>query len=233
MSYWPTTDTSREIISAFGPRAKFLSNSGMHYGIDIPADDGQQLYAPMSGVVSLESDPTVNYICRVTISPILSYEFHGVMVGSVSVGKTISAGQPLCLQGLENPNYSSGPHCHLGFYENGQYVNPINYLAGALTPPAASNPTVSKGGEIMIMSGTLIIIPGVTAGTAITIYNPSESANAKVLTHCHRRDGTGVRVIENALRPNQETTWSGGNVEPGFDGTLKVACNISVTVRVQ
>ena len=65
----------------------------------------------------------------------------------VKQGQTVSAGQTVGLSGGENlpPQYSDGPHTHLGFFEGGQAISPRAVLDALGLGTASSNGVTQDG----------------------------------------------------------------------------------------
>ena len=117
-----------EITSAFGWRTHpVFGDARFHSGIDISGDYGLPVVAAASGRVSY-ADWIEGYGYAVMID-------HGGGVETlyghneelcVSEGQYVEQGQMIAFCG--STGYSTGPHCHFEVRENGEPVDPLNYL---------------------------------------------------------------------------------------------------------
>ncbi len=114
------------VSSEFGPRT-LQGSYDNHYGIDLACANGTNIYAANSGKV-LKVDLHWSYGVSVLID-------HGGGIATlyahmserlVSPGDTVSAGQLIGYVGLTGN--TTGYHLHFEVRENGQVVNPRNYL---------------------------------------------------------------------------------------------------------
>lgn len=101
---------------------------GGHRGIDIPAPSGTPILAAASGTV-IKSQWNSSYGYYVAISHgngmVTLYAHSSQLL--VSVGDTVSAGQPVCLCGTTGN--STGNHLHFEVQINGSLYNPLNYVS--------------------------------------------------------------------------------------------------------
>jgi peptidase M23-like protein len=124
------------------PRVQFEENdvqSSFHFGIDISAPDGTDVYAVAGGVVSLHSD-------YVTVSAPDGRDF-----GYWHIVPVVEQGQPVgqgAFLGQVRPGWG---HVHFAESKNGVYVNPLR--PGALAPytdttsPTVAAVTITRGGK--------------------------------------------------------------------------------------
>jgi hypothetical protein len=124
------------------PRLEFEGDelqSAFHFGIDISAPDGADVYAVTGGVVSRHAD-------YVTVTTPDGRDF-----GYWHVDPVVEQGQPVgegALLGQVRPGWS---HVHFAESRNGVYVNPLR--PGALSPytdttsPTVAAVTISRGGK--------------------------------------------------------------------------------------
>ena len=130
--------TKKSCTSSFGCRLHPTQNVyKWHGGMDIPVGEGTTVYAVKDGVVSdiIKNIPGTirgsgsygNYVLinhgDGTMSRYAHLKFGGIMV---SVGDTVVQGQAIALSG--NTGDSTGAHLHYEIYNDGQMVDPYNYL---------------------------------------------------------------------------------------------------------
>lgn len=127
---WPCTN-SRRITSPMGSRYTGIPGASTnHKGVDIGGVGySSKVLATKAGVV-ITSKYSSSYGNYVVIS-------HGrgnttlyahMSSRSVSEGQSVSQGQVIGITG--STGISNGPHIHYEITENGQRVNPLNYLPG-------------------------------------------------------------------------------------------------------
>ncbi|MBR2806750.1 MAG: peptidoglycan DD-metalloendopeptidase family protein [Oscillospiraceae bacterium] len=112
------------------PNFQFVSRgfSGGHNGIDIAIAMGSPIYAADSGVVTVSQWTDVGYGYYVIIDHgggIQTLYGHNSQL-LVSVGQTVSKGQPIALSG--STGYSTGPHLHFEVRINGTKVDPAPFI---------------------------------------------------------------------------------------------------------
>ena len=126
---WPVG--SRTINSPFGPRRSPGGvGSRYHKGIDIGGVGfSTPVHAAKSGVVviSQRSSSYGNYVVVAHGNGNTTTYAH-MSSRSVSVGQHVNQGDVLGITG--STGHSTGPHLHFEITENGQRVNPLNYLGG-------------------------------------------------------------------------------------------------------
>ena len=126
---WPVS--SRRIISPFGPRNTGIPGASTnHKGVDIGGVGyTTEVHAAKAGtvIVSQRSSSYGEYVvvshgsCNTTLYAHMSSR-------SVSVGEYVAQGDVLGITG--STGISSGPHLHFEITENGNRVNPLDYLTG-------------------------------------------------------------------------------------------------------
>ena len=142
---WPLKPVTRPhpIRGYFNdPRMQFEENdiqSAFHFGVDITAPDGSDVYAVAGGVVSRHPD-------YVTVTTPDGRDF-----GYWHIDPIVEQGQPVgpgALLGQIKPLWG---HVHFAESRNGVYVNPLR--PGGLTPyvdttsPTVAAVTISRGGK--------------------------------------------------------------------------------------
>ncbi len=124
---WPAT--SSYITSSFGTRwHPVLGGYRTHYGVDIGASYGTNIYAADSGTVEIStySSSYGNYVLinhgggNATLYAHMSTRY-------VEVGDSVSQGDVIGLVG--STGISTGPHLHFEVRENGTRVDPMKYFS--------------------------------------------------------------------------------------------------------
>lgn len=117
---WPTI--SKTITSKFGGRS-----SGYHTGLDIAVNSNSPVYTVKEGTV-LMSCWNGNYGYQVKIKHsngvITTYAHNSKLL--VKKGQNVVQGQIIARSG--STGNSTGPHLHIEFIINGQFVNPQKYI---------------------------------------------------------------------------------------------------------
>ena len=144
---WPIPGYTA-ISSPFGKRTAPTSGaSTFHKGTDIPAPEGTTLIATCDGEITFIGFlGGGGYTITITNSDGLKISYCHVSPNYiVSVGQLVEQGEvignvgPKYVYGVVGNNYkdasgnptngaTTGCHLHIGFRENGEYVNPMNYL---------------------------------------------------------------------------------------------------------
>ena len=144
---WPIPDYTA-ISSPFGKRTAPTSGaSTFHKGTDIPAPEGTTLIATCDGEITF-----IGFLggggYTITITNVDGLKISYCHVSPnyiVSVGQLVEQGEiignvgPKYVYGVVGNNYkdasgnptngaTTGCHLHIGFREDGEYVNPMNYL---------------------------------------------------------------------------------------------------------
>ncbi|MBQ8783798.1 MAG: M23 family metallopeptidase [Clostridia bacterium] len=118
------------ITSYFGGRTDPISGeSDTHNAIDIAVDEGTCVSAAWDGVVTKTGNDSIrgNYIWLVHKNGNETFYCHCSQI-LVNEGTVIRAGETIAFSG--NTGYSTGPHLHFAVKENGEYVDPLDYLTG-------------------------------------------------------------------------------------------------------
>lgn len=123
---WPVSTTNKLISSYYGER-NLWGRKSFHYGIDIPAPAGSNVYAAQSGVV-VYSQYHYSYGNFVVLNHGGGYTtlYAHNTSNAVSVGQTVSRGDVIAYVGTTGT--SSGNHCHFEVRVNGAHTNPLNYV---------------------------------------------------------------------------------------------------------
>ncbi len=125
---WPSRST-RKISSYFGMRMHpIYGYMKMHNGIDIGASYGTDIIASADGVVTSVTYNEGGYGWYIVI-------YHGNGISTLyahcssiisSVGETVHRGQTIAYVG--STGAATGPHIHFEVRENGEPVDPLNYV---------------------------------------------------------------------------------------------------------
>lgn len=101
--------------------------SRFHYGVDLSADKGTPIVASRSGTVAMTTydDSSGNYVVIDHLDGYRSVYMHMDRY-IVTEGQFVVAGQIIGYCG--NTGVSTGDHLHFGIYQNGQTVNPADYI---------------------------------------------------------------------------------------------------------
>ena len=114
--------------SVFGNRIHPVSgNASYHSGVDLAAPKGTPVVASRSGTVkTAEYNDTAGYF--VTVDHLDNFESKYLHLEEyiVTPGQFVVAGQIIGYCG--DSGVATGPHLHFGIYENGDAVNPANYI---------------------------------------------------------------------------------------------------------
>lgn len=120
---------SGQLSSGFGWRTDPINGSNrFHAGVDIAAPSGTPIYAPQNAKVAY-SGTYKGYGNVVVLDHGYGlYTLYGhTSTYYVRAGEFISQGQVIAAVGTSGR--STGPHLHFEVHQNGQYVNPLSYLA--------------------------------------------------------------------------------------------------------
>ena len=125
---WPCPSSST-ISSYFGGReAPTAGASTNHKGIDIAASTGDSILAAASGevIISEYSSSAGNYVMINHGGGVYTVYMHA-SERLVDVGDKVEQGQEIAKVG--STGYSTGAHLHFGIRADGDYINPLNYVA--------------------------------------------------------------------------------------------------------
>lgn len=114
------------VTSAFGWRQHPISNEyKFHAGIDIGADEGATIPALFAGTV-VYSDWYGGYgNCVIIQNTDGTYNLYGHCLSlNCYVGQAVNQGDIIAYVG--QTGNSTGPHLHLEYWVNGQYVDPLS-----------------------------------------------------------------------------------------------------------
>ena len=123
---WPVSTAYSTVSSPFGGRT-LNGRYDFHYGVDIPAPAGSNVYASQAGVVEYAEwhYSYGNYIVINHGGGYTTLYAHNTSL-AVSVGDTVEQGQVIAYVGQTGSAY--GDHCHFEVRYYGQVQNPMNYL---------------------------------------------------------------------------------------------------------
>ena len=117
------------LTSEFGYRVHPIhGTTSFHNGIDMAGNEGMPIYASRSGtVIAAYSDYIGGEMVIIdhgdgTYQSVYMHMTHYI----VSEGDYISQGQVIGYMG--STGWSTGDHLHFSIIENGEYVNPLNYI---------------------------------------------------------------------------------------------------------
>ncbi len=127
---------SGRIVSGFGMRMHPIHKfRRMHWGLDMQASTGTEIYASADGVVKLAGRSVGGYGKQIEIDHggygyITKYAHLSKIM--VKKGQVVKRGDLIGLSG--NTGLSKGPHLHYEIVKNGKKIDPIDYFYGDLTP---------------------------------------------------------------------------------------------------
>lgn len=150
---WPPV--RGKISSPFGPR-----QMGDHKGVDISAPIGSPVVSVGDGIANPRSDPGgFGKYVEVKQNDGTTVRYGHVSNMMVAANQPVKAGQKIALSG--NEGRSTGPHLHIDFNKDGQFINPAAY---------GINTTKDS------------VVGGGTGGSSI---NPDEYTKGKVRSYNH------------------------------------------------
>lgn len=123
------------LSSGYGMRLNPVTHeTSMHEGVDIASPIGKPVRAPAGGrVVRADlAEPWFGKVLEIDHGNGLVTNYKHLGDFKVKVGDTVMAGQEVAKSG--NTGRSTGPHTHIGLYENGKAVDP----AGRIPLPSAN-----------------------------------------------------------------------------------------------
>ncbi|MGE4226690.1 MAG: peptidoglycan DD-metalloendopeptidase family protein [Vicinamibacterales bacterium] len=145
---WPTA--VHAITSGFGPR-NCLGCSRFHEGLDIGAQEGDQVHAALQGRITFRGvlDGYGNYLCMTHSAKLTTCYAHLSAFGRWGVNDTIKQGALIGYVGHTGGDYA--PHLHfevrLGPDLNSKAVDARPYLDGAMDAPADDDTGTAATGE--------------------------------------------------------------------------------------
>ena len=128
--YWPLPSNRVTVTSFFGYRSDpFTGKSSNHYGTDITAPSGTEIYAAHGGVIltSAYNGSYGNYVV-VSRGDGTNTLYAHMSKRAVSVGQTVSQGQVIGYVG--STGRSTGPHLHFEVRVNGTRGDVLKYYPG-------------------------------------------------------------------------------------------------------
>lgn len=142
---------SGQMSSPFGWRVDPITGSQrFHGGIDLAASAGMPVYAPQAGQVVFSGayGGYGNVVVLNHGNSLYTLYGHNSQL-LVKAGDSVYRGQTISLVG--STGRSTGPHLHFEVHYNGQYVNPVTYLA--YLQPDANGTTLAQGAKPVSISG--------------------------------------------------------------------------------
>jgi murein DD-endopeptidase MepM/ murein hydrolase activator NlpD len=120
---WPVTGP---VIRGFDPPTSPFGSG--HRGIDIAVPFGTPILAPEAGIVSFAGTVGGELFVTLDHGGGLSSTYSWLSSASVRKNDIVAVGQPIGSTGVGHPG-SSIPHLHFGVRLDGQYMDPLTYLA--------------------------------------------------------------------------------------------------------
>lgn len=119
--------STADFTSGYGPRSSPSGvGSTFHQGYDYAAPTGTPLVAVESGTVRVIKDGGCGNGIELMMKGNRSAVYCHMHTVTVTDGATVPAGAAVGTVG--NSGNSTGPHLHIGIKENGQYIDPGDYL---------------------------------------------------------------------------------------------------------
>ncbi|MEM7372869.1 MAG: M23 family metallopeptidase [Bacteroidota bacterium] len=111
-----------------GEIRKAFDISGQHYGVDIVAEENSLIKSIAEGFVILSeySDENGWVIGVASKEGVVAFYKHNSSLLKKS-GDYVRAGEPIAKIGNTGEN-STGPHLHFELWQNGELLNPVNYI---------------------------------------------------------------------------------------------------------
>ncbi|MGE0077001.1 MAG: peptidoglycan DD-metalloendopeptidase family protein [Bacteroidales bacterium] len=129
-SLYPVDIKKAKLSSGYGEWTNPLTKKkGFHYGIDIAAKEGTEIYSTANGVVveaTLDTKQQKGNYIVIKHNDMYSTFYSHLKSISVKVGDFVKSGQVIGYVG--NTGVSTGPHLHYEVHKNGERVNPKDYL---------------------------------------------------------------------------------------------------------
>jgi murein DD-endopeptidase MepM/ murein hydrolase activator NlpD len=120
---WPVTGP---VIRGFDPPTSPFGAG--HRGIDIAVPFGTPILAPQAGVVSFAGTVGGELFVTLDHGGGLSSTYSWLSSAAVRKNDVVAVGQPIGSTGTGHPG-SIIPHLHFGVRLDGQYMDPLTYLA--------------------------------------------------------------------------------------------------------
>lgn len=142
---------SGQMTSPFGWRVDPITGSQrFHGGVDLAASSGMPVYAPQAGQVMFSGayGGYGNVVVLNHGNSLYTLYGHNSQL-LVKAGDSVYRGQVISLVG--STGRSTGPHLHFEVHHNGQYVNPVTYLA--YLQPYANGMTLAQVNRPVTMTG--------------------------------------------------------------------------------
>ncbi len=129
------TPTPSPLLNLFSPlkngemrRPFIISDTLMHYGVDIVAEENALIHSVAKGIVMLAeySDENGWVIGISSAGNVVTFYKHNSRLLK-QLGSFVYAGEPIAVIGNSGEN-STGPHLHLEVWRNGSPIDPAAYL---------------------------------------------------------------------------------------------------------
>jgi len=122
-----------EIIKAFSGETLVhnptLNMWMTHNGIDIAAQDGEQVKAALAGVVEeVKNDDSKGLMVTISHGNNGRTIYVGLLESNVKSGDKINAGQTVGKVGTPAFESAQGPHLHFEYVVDGVYMDPVEYM---------------------------------------------------------------------------------------------------------
>ncbi len=128
--FYPTAHRPPVTTHPFGEKRSYAL--GFHEGIDLRSFVGEEVYAPIDGVVTIASFGKMygNQVwlqCQLEADKIQTVCAHLNQIDpNIKVGKLVKRGERIGWSG--NTGNSQGAHLHLSLLINGKWTDPASYL---------------------------------------------------------------------------------------------------------
>ncbi|UHA75841.1 M23 family metallopeptidase [Paenibacillus sp. 481] len=131
-NFWPTT--AYRVTSQFGLRDDPFNRSQAHHGgLDVAGHNGEPIFAAAEGTVTASSrdNQKGNYIF-IRHRGNLETRYLHLSESQVKTGSKVRKGQQIGKLG--STGRSTGPHLHFEIRQNGEPIDPLNYVSSPNTP---------------------------------------------------------------------------------------------------
>lgn len=120
-----------EVTSPFGWRIHpIIGTRIFHSGVDLGYDYNEPVLAAFDGLVIHVGNYSRSGVTVILRHDEGTYTMYGHNTKAVvNMGERVRTGQEIALAG--STGYSTGPHLHLEIWQNGVYLNPMDYIQKA------------------------------------------------------------------------------------------------------
>lgn len=184
---------SGQMTSAFGWRVDpFTGAKRFHGGIDLAASAGTAVYAPQAGQVAYSGNygGYGNVVVLHHGNSLYTLYGHNSQL-LVKAGDAVYRGQVISKVG--SSGRSTGPHLHFEVHHNGQYVNPLTYLA--YLQPEAGGPRLAQAKTAATSLSANGTPRGSAAGTVKPVAQRTTSGQKQGRAQVELLTGSDVETI--------------------------------------